>query len=108
MKMPRKIVLNRCYGGFGLSKHAKELYKAATKDVIRGKHYYLDQDVSRDDPILIGIIEELGLSASGGPHSKLSIIEIPDDVPADGWCVMDYDGMEWVAEKHRTWGRESE
>jgi len=69
---------------------------------------YFDQDVRRDDPILIQIIEELGLRAAArGGYSKLGIIEIPDDVPADGWTIMEYDGMEWVAEKHRTWGGDS-
>jgi hypothetical protein len=28
------------------------------------------------------------------------VIEIPDDVE---WEVEEYDGLEWVAEKHRTW-----
>ena len=33
--------------------------------------------------------------------STLKIIEIPDDVD---WIIEEYDGNEWVAEKHRTWG----
>ena len=28
------------------------------------------------------------------------IVEIPADVE---WQIQEYDGMEWVAEKHRTW-----
>jgi hypothetical protein len=28
------------------------------------------------------------------------VIEIPDDVE---WIIVDYDGMEHIAEKHRTW-----
>lgn len=101
--MPKKIVLNRCYGGFGLSNQAHALYKEATKDVERSKNFYIDEDVSRDDPILIQIIEEMGVSAASGLYSKLEIIEIPDD--AGDWTIMEYDGVEWVAEKHRTWGR---
>jgi len=100
--MPRRVLLNRCYGGFSLSEQAKLLYLEATKDVPKKEHWYADQDIPRDDPILIRIVEEIG-SQAAGTFAKLKIIEIPDDVPADGWIVLDYDGMEWVAEKHRTW-----
>lgn len=79
------------------------MYKEATKDIIRDDHWYADQDIKRDDPILIGIIKELGLKKAGGNYSVFEIIEIPDDVPEDGWIIQDYDGMEWVAERHRTW-----
>jgi hypothetical protein len=102
-EMPRQIVINRCYGGFSLSELAKNKYKEATKDITRGAHWFADQDIRRDDPILIGIIKELGLKNAGGTFAKLEIIEIPDDVPYDGWTIQDYDGVEWVAEKHRTW-----
>ncbi len=37
---------------------------------------------------------------TGGPHSELKVVEIPDDVE---FFIKDYDGMEHVAEKHRTW-----
>jgi len=30
----------------------------------------------------------------------LKVVEIPDDVE---WNVQEYDGNEWVAEKHRIW-----
>jgi len=33
-------------------------------------------------------------------YSKLKIVEIPDDVK---WHIGEYDGIEWVAENHRTW-----
>ena len=101
--MPRRILLNRSYGGFNLSDEAKRLYKEATKDVSRGKHWYINDDVARDDPILIGIVDDIGLNRAGGNFCRLEFVEIPDDVPADGWMIQDYDGMEWVAEKHRRW-----
>jgi hypothetical protein len=103
LEMPRQIVINRSYGGFCLSERAKTMYKEATKDIPRHANWYINQDVPRDDPILIRIVTELGLKASAGTHANLKIIEIPDDVPADGWIIQDYDGLEWVAEKHRTW-----
>lgn len=64
------------------------------------KHYIDNRDISRDDPILIEIIKELGEDANG-ICAELSIVEIPDDVME--WTIEEYDGREWVAETHRTW-----
>jgi hypothetical protein len=58
-----------------------------------------DRDIARDDPDLIAVIQELGPKADGS-YAKLSITEIPDDVD---WEIGEYDGQEWVQEKHRTW-----
>lgn len=101
--MPRKIVLNRGYGGFSLSPEVKQLYTEATRDITRPPNWFMNTDVRRDDPVLIQIIEKVGLDSAGGGFARLRIIEIPDDVPPDGWIIQDYDGMEWVAEKHRIW-----
>ena len=101
--MPRQIVINVRYGGFQLSDQVKTLYKEATKDVVRPKHWYINQDVRRDDPVLLQLIREVGLENAAGEYAKLKIIEIPDEVPEDGWLIMDYDGNEWVAEKHKIW-----
>lgn len=53
----------------------------------------------RDDPLLIECVETLGERASGS-CSELKIVEIPADIE---WTIEEYDGLEWVAEKHRTW-----
>ena len=107
-----KIVINTCYGGFGLSRKAQELYltKKGYKYEITsntwGDHYkvegcpnYYISEVSRDDPVLIEVVEELGEEADDR-FSRLHIVEIPDDV---AWEISEYDGMEHVAECHRTW-----
>ena len=92
----QRIVINDCYGGFGLSKQAlKEYCRLAGVDE---KDFY-DRDIPRDDPYLVKIVRELGMGANGS-HANLKIIEIPGDVE---WTVEEYDGVEWVAEKHRTW-----
>jgi len=102
--MPREIVINRCFGGFGLSSMALEIYRAVPRvDLEDTRVFNHASDIPRDDPILIQTIKTLGLKESAGNFAKLQIIEIPDDVPADGWIIQDYDGTEWVAEKHRTW-----
>ena len=59
-----------------------------------------ERDIDRDDSNLIKVVKELGGEANGR-CAQLEIIEIPDDVD---WVIEEYDGIEWVAEKHRTWG----
>ena len=53
----------------------------------------------RADPLLIETIETLKEEANGS-CCELKIVEVPDDVD---WIIQEYDGWEWVAEKHRTW-----
>jgi hypothetical protein len=90
----RYIVINDCYGGFGLSEEALDMYKdmAGITDIY-------DRDIKRDDLYLVKIVKEMG-DAAGGRFSKLKIIAIPDDVD---WIIQEYDGAEWIAERHRTW-----
>ena len=61
--------------------------------------WYRDNNLTRNDPILVQVVEEMGDKASGR-YAKLAIVEIPDDVQ---WIIEENDGKEWVAEKHRTW-----
>jgi hypothetical protein len=58
-----------------------------------------DKDIPRDDPDLIQTIKELKKEANG-PFASLKIVNVPDDVE---WQIEEYDGLEWIAEKHRTW-----
>jgi hypothetical protein len=119
-----KVVINVCYGGFGISNVAFEkllerksiaFNKVPAKYPIRehdSDYYRVDADPDGEDYIseydffdnradsdLIAVIEELGKD-SWGWASELKIVEIPDDVK---WHIHDYDGMEHVAEDHRTW-----
>jgi hypothetical protein len=68
-----------------------------------GMVYDFDDDypdrLTRADPDLIDVIEELAAEADGF-CAKLRVVEIPDDVE---YSIEEYDGLEWVAEKHRTW-----
>lgn len=89
-----KIVINTCHGGFGLSKEALALYNERAGTAIK-----YEDDIKRNDPILIQIVEELG-EAANGSYARLKAVEIPDDVE---WTIKEYDGDEWIAEKHRTW-----
>lgn len=89
-----KVVINRCFGGFGLSRKALNEYCAR-----KGIETVSEYDMDRTDPDLVAVVESLG-KASWGNHSELKIVEVPDEVK---WTVEEYDGMEWVAEVHRTW-----
>jgi hypothetical protein len=68
------------------------------QDKVLSPYHYRDDH--RNDPDLIRCIETLGDAACSGGHSKIKLVEIPDDVD---WVIEEYDGMEWVAEKHRCW-----
>lgn len=116
-----KVVINRCYGGFGLSDQAVVRYAelkginlvmeendsrtyGATfyLDGIKDdEHYFSYYDLSddRSDPFLIQVVEELGQAANGFA-SELTVVNIPDDIE---YTIEEYDGIEWVAEVHRTW-----
>jgi len=63
------------------------------------KLYFSTRAIERDDPVLVQVVEELGKEANG-KYAKLKIVEIPDDVE---YIIQEYDGLEWIAEKHRTW-----
>jgi hypothetical protein len=58
-----------------------------------------DRDIERNDPALVQTVEDLGKEASD-KYADLKVVEIPDD--AD-WEIDEYDGSEWVSEKHRRW-----
>ena len=91
-----KVVINACHGGFGLSETAEQLYKEKYNIT---DPYWHTHEICRADPYLIQLIEEMGDEVDTR-FSKLKIVEIPDDVK---WHIGEYDGIEWVAENHRTW-----
>ncbi len=138
------IVINKCYGGFGLSlgglyTYCQKKYGSAylykyeesskyyekikmndkifekdsfqypsdsvryyvTKEDYGNKYkgeidYITDYKMPRDDKDLVETVRELGCR-SYGAHSKLEIVNIPDDVK--GWEIDNYDGIE----TYRSW-----
>jgi hypothetical protein len=106
-----KIVINRSYGIFRLSSEAHALiaarkgWKHACSDY--DIDYWYDHDnnpiydtqLNRSDKDLIDVVEELGENANG-TYSELKVVNIPDGI---NFSIEEYDGLEHVAEKHRTW-----
>lgn len=109
-----KVVINRCWGGFRLSNEAMARYieeKGLPYKLEKNEKYNYDyfvneegdyfhcNDIERNDPILIQIVEEMG-EKSWDRHAELKVVEVPDDVK---WYIHEYDGMEHVAEEHQIW-----
>lgn len=98
-----KVVINRCYGGFGLSEEGVEYYSRLKEEngfgyaTARATSVY---GFSRNDPYLVRTVEELGSEVASDGYAKLKVVEIPDDVK---WEIEDYDGMEVVKEVARKW-----
>lgn len=81
-----KIVLNKDFGGFSLS---KEAYKFLGKE---WDGYGFDFDKMRTDEKLIECVETLGKKASGF-CADLEVIEIPDN---SFYEIDEYDGLETI------------
>jgi hypothetical protein len=89
-----KIVINNCFGGFGLSTEAEAEYKKL-RGITDPDWYYWD--LARDCPVLVSMVES---GKVDGEYAELKVVEIPDGVK---WHIHEYDGLEHVAEDHRTW-----
>ncbi len=79
-----KIVINNCFGGFGLSKEAENF--------MEGK--WIDGEDIHCDPELIALIEREGADKVGASYADLRIVEIPDE--ATDFLIDEYDGWESV------------
>jgi hypothetical protein len=124
-----KIVINTEHGGFQLSQKAIQKlidehgyektsvnedgeYENPEADIVSDEGVFEDKDLTetylmhtfvdsvRADPSLVQVVEELGESEASGKLSQLKVVEVPDDVD---WEIVNRDGLEHVAEKHRTW-----
>ena len=141
MSETRKVVINACHGGFGLSWAAMQKiaerkglvasYFDMSPDIrmrlgqpepepdelfvnrVVGPHavtswkgmkdndaFLFDSNILRDDPDLVAVVEDLGSEKASARFAQLAIAEVPSDAE---WEIEEYDGSEWVAEKHRTW-----
>ncbi len=88
-----KVVINKCIGGFSISKMASDFMG------LDWNGYGSCRDISRDDPKLVECVEQLGDEANGR-CARLKIVEIPEGTL---YTIPDYNGVEHVAEVHQTW-----
>ena len=88
--MGHKVVINTCFGGFGLSEADEARYNeiALSRGMDEIESVY---DLSRHCPILVQVVEELGSDASGF-CSELCIVQIP----GNRYKVREYDGAESI------------
>ena len=97
------IVINKCYGGFSISDFAKKLLGVESAYINNAVFGYDDDENEfrhRTDPRLILLIRAMGVEKISGNLASLKLVDIPDDVE---WEIDEYDGTEWVSEKHRMW-----
>lgn len=120
-----KVVINKCFGGFGLSDEAIEACIAlgmtvadantdADADFLRENNpddkdfygqYYCPHDHERKfrcDPRLVQTVERLGKRANG-MYASLKVVDIPFET-AEGWYIDEYDGVENINQCHESWG----
>lgn len=103
-----KVVVNRAFGGFGLSKKAISLYNKKAKTNFKSVWEIENSFGSGDDKkfkfrsseILIAVVEKLGDQSHESAFDRLEIVEIPND--AVNPYIDEYDGAETIREG-RTW-----
>lgn len=93
-----KVIINRCWGGFSLSKKA---LKMISEKGVGTSYDETSANSFRFNPTVVEVVEQLGDEANGD-YAKLRIVEIPFESD-EGWYIDDYDGMETIREEHRSW-----
>ena len=82
-----EVVINRCYGGFGLSGKAEEWLHEHGLDV----QDYDSLSLPRHDSVLVECVKTLGKEANGR-YAELEIVKIE----GNKYRVCEYDGFEWI------------
>ncbi len=99
-----KIVINREYGGFGVSPIANYFLgtpswpKAGDSEAWDARWKW--ERALRTNPVLLQMMEQWGPSVVNGESSSLEVVVIPDGV---SWHITEYDGIETIREDHRSW-----
>jgi hypothetical protein len=108
--MGYKVVINKCYGGFGVSEKgvAWLLANGASPEKVRvqdsgltdSKWVYTVCTLERHDPLLVKMVETLGSEAASGDHAALEVRELEQPL----YRIDEYDGNENIEEpKHVRW-----
>lgn len=87
-----KIVINACYGGFGVSEEFLKAYNIPYTKSSFGS-FYAKESIERTDHRLIEFIETHGSTMASGPYSNLIVREIPKGTL---YRITEYDGYEGI------------
>ncbi len=79
------FILNKCYGGWSISKEVKEMLNLDTVYPTMSKKLETD---------LTALINKYGSKFCSGKHAKLKVVEIPDN--CTDYEINDYDGIETI------------
>lgn len=83
-----KFVLNKCYGGFGLSDKAEDELKSKLN-----LEDFFSWEIARNNEALVEIVERLGAEANGS-FAELKVVDIPDE--NTDYEIDNYDGIETI------------
>ena len=91
-----EVMVNTCFGGFGLSEAAMNEYhrRCLSKAREGGEENSLEYGISRHDPVMVQIVREMGLLASDR-YAKVCLEMIPAQY-VHHYSIREYDGMESV------------
>ena len=98
-----KVVINGCYGGFGVSERGAEwlLANGANRDRVsikradhEGGYVYVYVSLDRHDPLLVQMVITLGSDAASGKHAQLYVHHLSQPK----YRIDEYDGSESVEE----------
>ena len=82
-----KVVINVCYGGWGLSEAAQTiLIETLGEDGFN--------EMERHSPVLVSLVKQMGESANSD-YAKLAVVEVADGLDYD---IEEYDGYESIRE----------
>jgi len=116
-----EIILNKCFGGYGISAEAIKLCRDAgatwaqwPNSFLPGEKYeegsdeicdrpyvpYEARDSSRTCPILIKLVKD-GTTSVNDRYAKLEVVDIPEGVAYE---ISEYDGIESVEAPRQIWG----
>ena len=102
LELLTKVVINTCYGGFGLSDEVHRLLGSIYDDYWDtspwDEGHHIDSLAFRMLPDLVAAVELLG-EAANGDCAELEVVSVPSD--ADIY-ITDYDGVETLREG-RVW-----
>ena len=92
-----KIVINGCYGGFGVSENFLKAYKIPYEKTSFGSVIVTEDIDFRKDHRLIEYIETHGSEMASGHFARLIVVEIPKGTK---YRITEYDGYEGIETEH--------